>query len=197
MKIRQKAFTEEDRIRIKELLCILCEESWARNGYQKTSVKSLTTKANVSIGTFYSIFESKEILFYETIFNSRKRVRREVEKMITKEPNREGYVKGLKHIFSEYAYNNFLMDLTSPDFKMFAGKLTEEQKKEIYDDDRDYSDYLVDRLELKILVDKEFLFSVLSAMILTINADGKSEVEQIKVFNFILDSIIDDLCEES
>lgn len=58
--------SEKDKETIKEKLLILCEQLWMSQGYKKTSIKELCSKAEIAIGTFYSLFSTKEKLFFET-----------------------------------------------------------------------------------------------------------------------------------
>ena len=60
-------FSDADKKAIRMRLGELCEECWIAHGYKKTSIKNLCDKAGISIGTFYTLYPTKEDLFSETI----------------------------------------------------------------------------------------------------------------------------------
>ena len=66
--------SNEDKEKIREKLKELCEKCWIKQGYKKTNIKSLCDKAEISIGTFYTIYPTKEDLFLETIENIQRRL---------------------------------------------------------------------------------------------------------------------------
>lgn len=59
--------SDADKNAIRERLRELCEECWIAQGYKKTSIKSLCSQAAISIGTFYTLYPTKEDLFFKTI----------------------------------------------------------------------------------------------------------------------------------
>ena len=59
--------SEDDKRAVRERLRGLCEECWIAQEYKRTSIKNLCGQAAISIGTFYTLYPSKEDLFFETI----------------------------------------------------------------------------------------------------------------------------------
>lgn len=66
--------SEADKEAIRKKLEKLCEECWITQGYKKTSIKILCNKAAISIGTFYTLYPTKEDLFFETIASIQQRL---------------------------------------------------------------------------------------------------------------------------
>ena len=59
----KKVFSEEDKILIKSKLKDECMAFWISLGYKETSIGALCKKAEISTGTFYNFYSSKEELF--------------------------------------------------------------------------------------------------------------------------------------
>lgn len=62
-----KAFTEEEANAIRKNLLLAGEKIFSEKGFKKTGIKELTSAADISLGSFYRFFESKEELFLELI----------------------------------------------------------------------------------------------------------------------------------
>jgi len=62
-----KVFTTEDKNKIRRNLIDICKELWVSQGYKETSIKELASRAGISTGAFYSLYTSKEDLFFETL----------------------------------------------------------------------------------------------------------------------------------
>lgn len=60
-----KAFTQEERQRIREDLCRGARRAFAREGYTGATVEGIAHAAGVGKGTFYLFYESKAALFVE------------------------------------------------------------------------------------------------------------------------------------
>ena len=65
--LSKPVLSDADKKAIRKKLEELCEECWIAQGYKKTSIKDLCDKAVISIGTFYTLYPTKEDLFLETI----------------------------------------------------------------------------------------------------------------------------------
>ncbi|MDE7198501.1 MAG: TetR/AcrR family transcriptional regulator, partial [Lachnospiraceae bacterium] len=100
--------SEADKKAIRKKLEELCEECWIAQGYKKTGIKNLCDKADISIGTFYTLYPTKEDLFFETIMNVQRGL---TEKMIDINRNsqtKEGFAQSMKILFREYDSKPFL-----------------------------------------------------------------------------------------
>lgn len=58
--------SEKNKKIIQKKLQSLCEQLWVSQGYKKTNIKELCSETEISIGTFYTLFSTKEDLFLET-----------------------------------------------------------------------------------------------------------------------------------
>lgn len=62
-----RGFSEEEKIKIKSQLLEKGRELFSQYGLKKTGVKDLTQAVGIAQGSFYSFFESKEVLFFYII----------------------------------------------------------------------------------------------------------------------------------
>ncbi len=112
--------SEADKKAIRKKREELCEECWIAQGYKKTSIKNLCDKAVISIGTFYTLYQTKEDLFLETMTDIQKRL---TEKIIDRNRNsrtKEGFAQSMKSLFREYDSKPFLYNVNTPDFQSFV-----------------------------------------------------------------------------
>lgn len=62
-----RAFSKEEKTRIRERLLEVGEERFARYGLKKTSIADLTAPVGIAKSSFYLFFESKEALYVELL----------------------------------------------------------------------------------------------------------------------------------
>ena len=62
-----RAFTAEEKARIRTALLVAGSEQFATFGVRKTNIADLCAAAGISKGAFYLFFESKEDLFFELL----------------------------------------------------------------------------------------------------------------------------------
>ncbi|PLR67254.1 MULTISPECIES: TetR/AcrR family transcriptional regulator [Bacillaceae] len=62
-----RAFTDEEKQRIRQTLIKKGKELLANHGIRKTNVEDLTIAAGISKGAFYKFYPSKEALFFEIL----------------------------------------------------------------------------------------------------------------------------------
>jgi AcrR family transcriptional regulator len=73
-----KAFSEQERERIRQRLLVRGRESFSRQGLRKTSVADLTKAAGIALGSFYLFFQSKEDLFFAVLEEEEKALREQI-----------------------------------------------------------------------------------------------------------------------
>ncbi len=79
-----KPFSEEERNIIYNRLLQAGRECWERYGIKKTTVQNLCAKADISKGSFYSFFSSKEILFMEILEQSHQEIKEKLMEVLKK-----------------------------------------------------------------------------------------------------------------
>ncbi|MBN1758555.1 MAG: TetR/AcrR family transcriptional regulator [Chitinispirillaceae bacterium] len=79
-----RAFSGEEKKRVKERLLSVGEELFSRFGLKKTSIEEITDTAGIGRGSFYLFFPSKEFLYIEVIEMVAERVQRSIIEQIAK-----------------------------------------------------------------------------------------------------------------
>ena len=62
-----KAFSEEEKQKIKQNLIDCAEELITRQGVQKTTVDEIVEACHIAKGSFYAFYKTKELLFWDVI----------------------------------------------------------------------------------------------------------------------------------
>ena len=189
--------SEADKNAIRRKLEELCEECWTAQGYKKTSIKNLCDKVVISIGTFYTLYPTKEDLFYETITNIQRRL---TEKIIDINRNcrtNEGFAQSMKTLFREYDSKPFLYNVNTPDFQSFVTKLSGEMIQKIKFDSFDFFRQVIRAAELELKMEETLAYGILSALLSTINAKETLSVtcDYFAVFDLMVDSLVADIFE--
>lgn len=90
--------SDTDKENIRKRLKELCEECWIAQGYKKTSIKSLCEKAGISVGTFYTLYSTKEDLFFETIETIQRRLEEKIFAINRDRRTKDGFAESMKEL---------------------------------------------------------------------------------------------------
>ena len=186
--------SDADKKAIRKKLEELCEECWIAQGYKKTSIKNLCDKAVISIGTFYTLYPTKEDLFLETITAIQRRLTEKIIDINRNSRTKEGFAQSMKRLFREYDSKPFLYNVNTPDFQSFVTKLPEETIKKIKFDSFDFFRQVIHAADLNLKMEEAQAYGILSALLSTINAKETLSVtcDYFTVFDFMVDSLVAD-----
>ncbi|MDE7285343.1 MAG: TetR/AcrR family transcriptional regulator [Lachnospiraceae bacterium] len=189
--------SDADKERIRKKLKELCEECWIAQGYKKTSIKNLCEKAGISIGTFYTLYPTKEDLFFETIDNIQRRLTEKIFDINRNKRTKEGFAESMKELFKEYDSKPFLYNVNTPDFQSFITKLPEETIEKIKFDSFGFFRQAVHAANLNLKMEESKAYGILSALLSTINAKETLSVtcDYFAVFDFMVDNLVADIFE--
>lgn len=187
--------SDADKENIRKKLKGLCEECWISQGYKKTSIKSLCEKAGISVGTFYTLYPTKEDLFFETIETIQRRLEEKIFAINRDRRTKDGFAESMKELFKEYDSKPFLYNVNTPDFQSFITKLPEETIKKVKFDSFDFFRQAVHAASLELKMEESKAYGILSALLSTINAKETLSVtcDYFAVFEFMVDSLVDDI----
>ncbi|MCI8422261.1 MAG: TetR/AcrR family transcriptional regulator [Lawsonibacter sp.] len=187
--------SEADRGAIRDRLRQLCETSWIAQGYKKTSVKALCDKAAISVGTFYTLYPSKEDLFSETIESIERRLTEKVLALNRSKQTKEGFAQAMKELFREYDSKPFLYNVNTPDFQSFVTKLSQETIQKIKFDNFDFFNQAVQAANLTLKMEPSQAFGILSALLSTVSAKETLSVtcDSFAVFDCMADILVDSI----
>ena len=187
--------SDADKENIRKKLKGLCEECWISQGYKKTSIKSLCEKAGISVGTFYTLYPTKEDLFFETIETIQRRLEEKIFAINRDRRTKDGFSESMKELFKEYDSKPFLYNVNTPDFQSFITKLPEETIKKVKFDSFEFFRQAVHAASLELKMEESKAYGILSALLSTINAKETLSVtcDYFAVFEFMVDSLVDDI----
>lgn len=187
--------SDTDKENIRKRLKELCEECWIAQGYKKTSIKSLCENAGISVGTFYTLYPTKEDLFFETIETIQRRLEEKIFAINRDRRTKDGFAESMKELFNEYDSKPFLYNVNTPDFQSFITKLPEETIKKVKFDSFDFFRQAVRAASLELKMEESKAYGILSALLSTINAKETLSVtcDYFAVFEFMVDSLVADI----
>lgn len=189
--------SDVDKKVIRKKLEELCEECWIEQGYKKTSIKNLCDKAVISIGTFYTLYPTKEDLFFETIMNVQRRLNEKIIDINRSSQTKEGFAQSMKMLFREYDSKPFLYNVHTPDFQSFVTKLPEEMVNKIKFYSLDSFRQVIHSANLNLKMEEDLVYGILSALLSTISAKEtlSATCDYFAVFDFMVDSLVEDIFE--
>lgn len=189
--------SDKDKENIKEKLQALCEQLWVSQGYKKTSIKELCGETEIAIGTFYSLFSTKEDLFFETAKAIQVRLKAQFLQTVQQGANKDSLAKAIKELFREFDSKPFLYDVNTPDFRAFVTKLSEQDMEEIKFESIAFFREVCRVTRLTPKMDETKTFATLSALLSTIATKQtfSAMCDYFEVFDFMVDSLIAEMFE--
>lgn len=189
--------SETDKENIKQKLQTLCEQFWVSQGYKKTSIKELCANAGIAIGTFYSLFPTKEDLFFETAKAIQMRLTEQFMETVQQGTNKHSLAKALKELCREFDRKPFLYNVSTPDFRAFVTKLSENSMEEIKFESIVFFREVCRITRLTPKIDETKACGILSALLSTIAAKHtlSAMCDYFEVFDFMVDNLVSELFE--
>lgn len=189
--------SERDKENLRQKLQGLCEQLWVKQGYKKTSIKELCGKTEIAIGTFYSLYPTKEDLFFETAKAIQHRLTQQFQQTVLQGSNKAGLAKAMKELFREFDSKPFLYHVNTPDFRAFVTKLSGEAMEEIRFENITFFREICRITHLKPKVDETKACGILSALLSTITAkEALSEMcDCYEIFDFMVDNLVSEMFE--
>ncbi len=187
-----KSFSEYERELIKKKLQQSCEECWGRYGYKKTSVGELCKMAAISTGAFYIFYDSKEMLFLDTLNMIHERYHDLIDKLVPKNPTKYDFSATLKHLFRELGKTPWMLNLNQ-DYEILLRKLPPEYLKENFNNDLTAFNKMLEQFKLKPKVDLDLFISIAWILVLSIPSKTIVGDNYSIALDFIVDSIIEKL----
>ena len=189
--------SDADKKAIRKKLGELCEEYSLAHGYEKSSIKNLCDHTAISIGTFYTLYPTKEDLFSETIERIQKRLSEKVLTINRSSQTKDGFALSMKELFREYDSKPFLYNVNTPDFQSFVTKLPEETMQKIKFNSFEFFQQAVQAANLTLKMEPSQAYGILSALLSTINAKETLAVtcDYFAVFDSMADILVSSIFE--
>lgn len=118
-----RAFTDEEKVRIRGDLIRAYETCLNQFGLQKTSVDEIVRMAGISKGSFYLFYESKEALFVDVLDTVQERVVATAYEVTPAGSPRETMRQVLLHIYHEIQKTPWLLRLDEVEYVRLLHRL--------------------------------------------------------------------------
>lgn len=189
--------SEKDKENLRQKLQSLCEQLWIKQGYKKTSIKELCGETEIAIGTFYSLYPTKEDLFFETAKAIQYRLTQQFLQTVQYGSDKASLAKAMKELFREFDSKPFLYHVNTPDIRAFVTKLSEEAIEELRFESITFFREVCRITHLKSKIDETKACGILSALLSTITAKQTlSEMcDYFEAFDFMVDNLVSEMFE--
>lgn len=193
----KKVFSEEDKIQIKSKLKDECMAFWISVGYKETNIGALCKKAEISTGTFYNFYSSKEELFFEVLYDIQVTIYGKFMEQIKQCSEKSGFETAIIQLYDEYESKPFLYDVKTVDFTSFYSKLSEEMKEKLIFDSSDLFRAAIKQANLKLRVSEKLAFSTFTVLLSSIaSKEGISiNCDHLAAFQFMTKQLVASIFE--
>ena len=122
-------------------------KSWGRYGIKRTNIEELCRAVGISKGSFYSFFDSKELLFMEILERSEQQIKSILMEVTLSHDGsgKEGFIHALREVFRETRNHPWLLSLMKnpEEYQQFIRKLPGERMNAHMEmDDKDTEQFL-------------------------------------------------------
>lgn len=107
-------------------LCAAAERVFYKKGYHNSTIKDITSEANIGLGTFYIYFNDKKSLYVHLLSDYSKFIRKAISKKIShltdrRDIEREGLIAFLEVVRDNQYIYNIIWESLYIDKKLFVG----------------------------------------------------------------------------
>lgn len=184
-----KGFSEREKEAINNKLMDAAEECWGKYGLKKTSVDQLVAMANISKGSFYLFYPSKEYLFMDVFDRIDQRIKAEMLNKLQEAGDnpKESFISVVRHLFKEAKKTPWILNMYEGDLELLVRKLPPERIGiHLNNDDNAVLD-LLRVLNIETSDDPKTISGAMRAVFLTLL--HKSEIGE-DIFDDVLDYLL-------
>jgi len=189
-----RSFNEVEKEEIRKKLIDECKKSWSAHGYKKTYVSELCIKVGISIGAFYSFFDSKEALFCDVMDDFQESTRRMYDETLSASPTKAEICHALKKLYREYAENGIITKRHSSDYQSLLNKLPKEWKEKHSKNSENGLASTLFTPNIKMKISKDRAHGIIDTLLLTV-ANKELIKDHYEIFCTLLDCVIDEIYE--
>ena len=186
-----KAFTEQEKELVRKRLTEAAVQALATTGIKKTSVEQLTRTAGISKGAFYLFYDSKELLFLDTLEQEQQRIHDTIIRCMEKQPSKhDGFVSVVGRMYRQFIHKPWLLTFTSEDYMLLLRRIPKERIMRHIELDDASAKRLTDILGKDVPAGPELLSAVLRMLFLGIlHRKEVGEETADEAFDFILEAV--------
>ena len=193
-----KGFSEREKEVIRQKLMDAAEVCWGKYGLKKTSVDELVQMANISKGSFYLFYTTKEHLFMDVFERIDTRSKTELFNIIQKAEGskKEIFVSVIKQMYKEVQKTPWVLNMHNGDLELLLRKLPPERVERHLKDDTGAVVELFKLLDIDMKVDSEVISGVMRSLFLMLLHKQEIGDEIFEdVVNYMIDAIVIKLFE--
>ena len=183
------AFTDEEKGVIRNKLHKVAKECLQRYGVRKTTVDQMVAMSDISKGSFYSFYSSKEMLFFRVLQEYQIDIMNRLEEQLEQENqiNANQFVQLLYDFYQDFRYSFVFTIFKNHEMELLIRKLP----KEVIETHHLLDDRMVEKIVSRINIRETVSVEIVSALFRTI-AMSILHIEEIgnKQFDTILKLLI-------
>lgn len=182
-----RAFTDEDKVVIREKLIKIGIDDISKYGFKRTSIDDIARRGGISKGAFYKFFNSKEVFFFEIMESIEKDIKEEAKMIIptSKENLKEDLIENFCKFLNSVKVSEFILLMHCGDLETIYRGLPEGALEEHLAKDNREALEILKPLEAFIdmsNVDVNFISAMLRVLFITITHEeqiGRDQIDKV------------------
>lgn len=193
------AFTNEEKEVIRKKLHKAAKDCLQRYGVRKTTVDQMVAMADISKGSFYSFYSSKEMLFFRVLEKYQIDIMNRLEEQLEQENqiNANQFVQLLYDFYKDFRYSFVFTIFKNHEMELLIRKLPKEVITTHHLLDDRMAEKIVSRINIRETVSVEIvsaLFRTIAMSILHIEEIGEKQFDTI--LKLLIKGIVGQIIEE-
>ena len=194
------AFTDEEKKVIKKKLHTVAKECLQRYGVKKTTVDQMVVMANISKGSFYNFYSSKELLFFAVLEEYQVEIMNRLTEQLEQENliNTNQFVQLLYDFYQDFRYSFMYTIFKNNEMELLIRKLPKEVITTHHLLDNGMIEKIVSRINIQENITVEIvsaLFRTITMCILHIDEIGGKQFDT--VLKLLIQGIVREITEEN
>ena len=194
------AFTDEEKKVIKKKLHTVAKECLQRYGVKKTTVDQMVVMANISKGSFYNFYSSKELLFFAVLEEYQVEIMNRLAEQLEQENliNTNQFVQLLYDFYQDFRYSFMYTIFKNNEMELLIRKLPKEVITTHHLLDNGMIEKIVSRINIQENITVEIvsaLFRTIAMCILHIDEIGGKQFDT--VLKLLIQGIVREITEEN
>lgn len=193
------AFTHEEKEAIRKKLHKVAKDCLRRYGVKKTTVDQMVEMADISKGSFYNFYASKEMLFFSVLEEYQIDIMNRLAEQLEQKNqiNADQFVKLLYDFYQDFRYSFVLTILKNREMELLIRKLPKEVIETHHLLDDRMVEKIVSRINIRETVSVEIvsaLFRTIAMSILHIEEIGEKQFDM--TLKLLIQGIVGQIIEE-
>ena len=193
------AFTDKEKEVIRKKLHKAAKECLQRYGVRKTTVDQMVAMADISKGSFYSFYSSKEMLFFRVLEEYQIDIMNRLEEQLEQENqiNADWFAQLLYDFYQDFRYSFAFTIFKNHEMELLIRKLPKEVIETHHLLDNKMAEKIVSRINIRESVSIEIvsaLFRTIAMSILHIEEIGEKQFDT--TLKLVIQGIVEQITKE-